>query len=97
MRNWHQDKRTDIGLRLMGIALWGLAGLAVRQLMALHVTHTHAAPDMRTLALAAAAFLCASLGAILLTQGRHIFDRIEVGERWRIDALPGLDPQDRHP
>lgn len=89
MRNWHHHKRTDIGLRLCGVALWGLAALAARDLAALHLTQTYAAPDIEIALLAAAGFLCASLGAVLVTQGRHIFDRVEIGERWR--ARPPSD------
>ena len=91
MRNWHQDRRTDIGLRLAGAALWGLAWLAARQLAALHLTQTHTDPDMWAALLAAAAFLCASLGAALIIQGCHIFDRVEIGERWRVNSPSDAD------
>lgn len=93
MRHWHQDKRTDIGLRFAGAALWGLAWLAAGQLAALHLMQTHADPDMWAALLAAAAFLCASLGAVLITQGRHIFDRVEISERWRIIPPPGMEEE----
>lgn len=88
MRHWHQDIRTDMGLRLAGAALWGLAWLGARQLAALHLTQSHADPDLWAALLAAAAFLCASFGAGLITQGRHIFDRVEIGERWRVNSPP---------
>lgn len=88
MRHWHQDIRTDMGLRLAGAALWGLAWLAARQLAALHLAQSHADPDLWAALLAAAAFLCASLGAGLITQGHHIFDRVEIGERWRVNSPP---------
>lgn len=87
----HQDRRTDIGLRLIGAALWGLAWLAARQLAALHLTQSHADPDMWAAALAAASFLCASLGAVLVSQGCHIFDRVEISERWRVIPSSGRD------
>lgn len=93
MRHWHQDKRTDIGLRFAGAALWGLAWLAARQLAALHLTQTHADPDMWAVVLAAAAFLFASFGAVLITQGRHIFDRVEISERRRIIPPPGMEEE----
>lgn len=83
MNDWYFNKRTDIGLRLGGAALWGLAWLAFRDLAGLHLSQTHANPGVGALALAAAGFLCASLGAVLIAQGRHIFDRVEVSERWR--------------
>lgn len=83
MHDWQHDKRTDIGLRLGGAALWGLAWLAFRTLAELHLSQTHANPGAGALALAAAGFLCASLGAVLVAQGCHIFDPVEVSERWR--------------
>lgn len=88
MRDWHQNWRTDIGLRLSGVALWGLSWLATRKLILL-LPEPSASPGTGAFALAAAAFLCASLGGILLTLGDHIFDRIEIDERWR--ALPPPD------
>lgn len=35
------------------------------------------------LLLAAIGFLCASAGSILVTQGGHIFDKVEISQRWR--------------
>lgn len=91
MYDWHYDKRTDIGLRLIGAVLGGVSWLAVRDLAARHLSEIHSDPGIGALVLAAAAFLCASLGAVLITQGRHIFDRIEIGERWRVNPPPGTE------
>ncbi|HEY0594324.1 hypothetical protein [Sphingopyxis sp.] len=83
MYDGHREKRIDTGLRLGGALLGGASSLAVWRLAALHLSGPHPDPGIDALFLAVAAFLCASLGTILLTQGRHIFDRIELGERWR--------------
>ncbi|WP_332819680.1 hypothetical protein [Sphingopyxis sp.] len=92
MRDWYHDRRTDIGLRLGGAALCGLAWLAFRELAALHLSRIHADPGAGALLLAAAGFLCASLGAVLITQGRHIFDSVEVSERWRTARMSPVPP-----
>lgn len=83
MHNWHHERRADIGLRLAGAVLGGLSWLAVQRLAVLHLPASRADPGVGALLLAAAAFLCASLGAALTTQGRHIFDPVQVSERWR--------------
>ncbi len=94
MRDWHHHRRTDVGLRLSGTALLGFAWLAVQALAALHLTQSRADPSIWAFLLAAAAFLSASLGAVLITQGHHIFDRIEIGERWRRNPPAGSLEQD---
>jgi hypothetical protein len=91
MRDWHHDKWTDIGLRLGGAALGGLAWLAAHGLIGLHTAQTHAPPEARAVIFAAAAFLCASLSAVLITQGHHIFDKVEISERWRSVPPPDTD------
>ncbi|WP_447753090.1 hypothetical protein [Sphingopyxis fribergensis] len=91
MHDGHHGKRIDFGLRLGGAALGILSALAVSSLAALHLSGPHPDPGVGALLLAAAAFLCASLGATLLTQGRHIFDRIEISERWQARFRPDID------
>lgn len=91
MRDWQYNKRTDIGLRLGGAGLLGLAWLAFRELAGLHLSAIHSDPGVGPLALAAVGFLCASLGAVLIVQGRHIFDRVEVSRRWRTIFPPDTD------
>lgn len=89
MRDRHHNWRTDIGLRLGGATLCGLAWFLIRTLLGLHLPQNPAALGAGALALAAGGFLCASLGLALLTLGHHLFDTIEVGERWR--ATPRTD------
>jgi hypothetical protein len=88
MRDWHHDRRTDIGLRLGGAVLGGGAWFAVRELAARHLSASHGDPGIGVLFLAAVAFLGASLGVMFVTQGHHIFDPVEIGERWRTVRLP---------
>ncbi|MBB6425043.1 hypothetical protein [Sphingopyxis sp. JAI128] len=88
MDDRRQEKRTDIGLRLCGILSGWLSLRAAWKLAALHPSESHADPGAKALLLAAATFLCASVAAVLVTQGRHIFDRVDVGERWRLRLPP---------
>ena len=87
MQHWHHDRRVDIGLRAGGILLCGLSCLSVRGLIALHLPQAHDEPGVEAFAFAAAAFLCGSLGAVLLTLGRHIFDKVEISQRWATEYL----------
>ena len=88
MRDWHHNWQIDIGLRLGGATLCGLAWLLIRTLLGLYLPQNPAVLGAGALALAAGGFLCASLGLALLTLGHHLFDTIEVGERWRATPRP---------
>lgn len=88
MCNWHHDWRIDAGLRLGGAALCGLSWLAIQGLAALHLAQAHASAGGGAFALALAAFLCASPGAVLLFLGRHVFDQVSVSARWRGEPRP---------
>lgn len=83
MSDWHDNRLIDLGLRLSGAALWGLAWLSAQSLADFYPARTSVYPSSGGFALAAAAFLCGSLGGILLTLGKHVFDRIEIDRRWR--------------
>jgi len=84
MHSWKRDWRTDLGLRLFGIASCGVSCLAINTLTRLRLPDGHIPPDILAFALAAAGFLCASAGAVLLFLGRHIFDEVEISPRWRL-------------
>jgi hypothetical protein len=78
MLSWRYRPK-DIALRLCGAALCGLSYLSTHVLVGLGL----AEPGMLAFALAGTAFLSASLGATLLALGDHIFDEVEIAERWR--------------
>lgn len=84
MHSWKQDWRTDIGLRLSGMGSCGVSFLMIDALMGLRLPDGQMPQDVLTFALAAAGFLCASAGTVLLSQGRHIFDEVEISQRWRL-------------
>lgn len=76
---WWKDK----GLRFAGLVLLAVAFLAIRYLVDLVPPHSSHEATWIELALAAVGFLGASLGGILVTLGAHIFDKVEISERWR--------------
>jgi hypothetical protein len=81
MAAWHRSWRVDLGLRAAGLLLCGVALLAMRHLCAVQV---HPQPaGVIAFGLAAAAFLGASGGSAMLILGGHLFEEVEVSERWR--------------
>ena len=83
MQGWHHRRTTDLGLRLGGVALCGVAWLAIRTLLHMRLAPWSASPGLLALGLAALGFVGASAGAALLSIGHHIFDEVVIGERWR--------------
>jgi len=78
----------DLGLRAMGLLLLAIGALAMRHLFAgAPVPHRHVA-SAAEMALAAIGFLGLSLGAPLLLLGAHLFDEVELSERWRRRPVP---------
>jgi hypothetical protein len=88
MAAWHQSWRADIGLRLSGILLGGVAYLALVRLIALPVAPHHA--DALAYGLAAIGVVCTSAGSACVMLGRHLFDEIEVSSRWQATRAPPL-------
>lgn len=87
MQDWHHRRSTDLGLRLGGVALCGVSWLAIRTLVHTRLAPWPASPGLMAFGLAAVGFICASAGAALLSIGHHIFDEIEIGERWRTRTI----------
>ena len=88
-------------IRLAGLVLLTAGYLAMRWLFhAARPHHDDAASAWRYLA-AAAGFLCLSGGGMLTALGRHIFDPVEIAERWtrrpHILPPPGAASQDAAP
>jgi len=75
--------RWDIGLRLFGMALIGGAAAAISRMFGL--VHSGSGDPAIALVylLALAGFVSASIGSALLFLGTHIFDEVELSERWR--------------
>jgi hypothetical protein len=81
MASWHRSWKADIGLRISGLILCGLAYLALTRLLAMHVAPRTA--GALAYALATVGFFSASTGAALAMLGKHLFDEVQVSLRWR--------------
>ncbi len=90
MVTWHRNWRTDLGLRGVGVILYGLAYLAIARLAALPLaSHGGEAAGfgMAAYGCATIGFLGMSAGSILTLCGAHIFDKIRVSARWRVGRI----------
>lgn len=88
MTEWHRRRRGDLGLRALGLATCALSYGSFQHLMAMHVADpAHWSPGLLAYVLTATGFLAASAGSAMVTLGTHLFDKIEVSERWRAGHL----------
>ena len=78
----HKGWVRDSLLRSAGLALLVLGWLLMRWLFHTPDLHRHHDPSLAELAAAALSFLCLSAAALLITLGEHVFDRVEISERW---------------
>jgi len=79
-------KWADPALRLAGVLLMGAALLVGRRLFGAADARARAEPLSYLLALVGMA--CASTGAALAVWGHHLFDRVELSERWTVHQAP---------
>jgi hypothetical protein len=79
---WHEKSGANILLRLIGIGILALAYAAAASLRGRALAGSLDGDALAYL-LAAATFLCGSAGAALTFLGTHIFDRVELSQRWR--------------
>jgi hypothetical protein len=86
MMAWHDRKYADAGLRLVGLALLSVAVLVGRHLFAAPNPQGKVTASAYLLALIGMASACA--GAALAVLGRHLFDEVELSERWTIHVPP---------
>lgn len=69
-------------LRGAGAVLLAACWLLMRWLSHSATLRQHHDPSSGEFAAAALGFLCFSAGGVLVVLGGHIFDRVEVSERW---------------
>lgn len=79
MERW-RTRRADRALRLMGLVLLAVAGLALRWLCLLHVPPQLA--GLLAYGRGAVAYVGASSGVALVILGRHLFDEVAVSPHW---------------
>jgi hypothetical protein len=84
---WHKRKYAGPALRLAGLALLCVAVLVGRHLFAASDPQGRVRASAYLLALIGMASACA--GAALSVLGRHLFDEVELSERWTIHVPPG--------
>lgn len=83
MAKWHRTWQADVGLRGLGLAICTMAYLAIGHLMTLRPPALPRPAGIVAYGLAVGGFLGASAGTALTLLGRHLFDEIEVSDRWR--------------
>ena len=91
--DWEKMPASRWGLRQLGVLLLLGAYTAGKHVLAMGGRHHGDQPPLVYL-LALITFLCGSAGSALLVHGHHLFDKIEVSERWRKrpPAAPNLMP-----
>lgn len=91
MPSWTAGRRGDLFLRLVGVMLLLISAVSLRTLARIHPAPTRLDSGLIDFALAAIGFLGASTGAGLAVLGNHLFDEVEVSERWRSRRDPNPD------
>jgi len=96
MTIWHERRGADLILRLGGMLLLGFAwllGIWMASLVESHAPHDATPLEM---IIGMAMFAAGSLGAAALILGKHIFDKVQVSERWAIrpEMLPRSSRRD---
>lgn len=76
-------RSTDILLRLGGLILIALAVSAVYRLGHLARPGARGAGSALEYLLAMLGFACASAGSVMTILGKHLFDAVELSERWQ--------------
>lgn len=75
--------QSDLSLRGLGLLSLGVSVLLIRSLVHyLQGQVPHTPPGPLSFLFAALGFLCGSAGGALLTLGHHLFDEVEVSQRW---------------
>lgn len=81
MTDWTKKRTTDAAIRVAGALCCAASYLSTSALVHPRAAAPAAQPGALAYALAAIAFLGASIGAALVVLGHHIFDQIEVSGR----------------
>jgi hypothetical protein len=91
--DWEKLPAGRWGLRQLGVLLLFVAYVVSKHLLAIgSANHGDQPPIVYFLAMIA--FLCGSAGSALLVHGHHLFDKIQVSERWQRRA-PAAPPDEQ--
>lgn len=85
-----QSRSHNVAIRLAGLAVLPIGAFSINWLY--HLVHIAPAHEgtLAELGLAAAGFLCLSMGSVLLSLGSHLFDEVKVSARWAPRPGAGL-------
>lgn len=83
MKKWHETLAANIGLRTLGIVLFGIGWLLALRLHHMALTTGPRDAGALMMLLSAATFLSASAGSALLFVGPGLWETVEVSMRWR--------------
>lgn len=81
----------DMLLRAAGVALLACCWATLAWLFRHAHPRQHQDPSFVAYMAAATGFLCFSAGAVLTALGAHVFDQVEVSERWARQSWPRPD------
>ena len=95
MPSWAAGRRGDSLLRVGGLLLLAVSFLAIGTLLRLHAGAEGFYPGLVSAALAAIGFLGGSCGSALVALGHHLWDEVEIAERWRPRLPRGASPCSR--
>lgn len=93
MKKWHETRAANIGLRALGIALFGVGWLFALRLHHMVLVTGPRDPGALMILLSAATFFSASAGSALLFVGPGLWESVEVSERWRRQPASAPDTQ----
>lgn len=85
MTNWHEKPGAGWLIRLAGLVLIGistLASMTLYQHVQMMQPHETSPVEFLLALLALLAFLACSAGSAMAVLGRHLFDRVQVSNRW---------------
>jgi hypothetical protein len=82
MTAWHERRSADLSLRAGGLMLLGAAWLLGSWLVVLVRSHAPHESTPREMAVGLLMFFSGAAGAAALALGKHLFDKVEISERW---------------
>ncbi len=94
--DWQRLPASRWGLRQLGALCLIGAYSATRHLVALAANHAGDPPPPRAYLLGLIAFVCGSAGCALLVHGHHLFDPVDVADRWKPRPRTPDEPPDDH-
>jgi len=83
MTQWHERRWGGLAIRIGGLSLVAFAWALGQHFTLMMRSHSVDQTSFLEFLLGMLIFLCASGGMGMIFLGEHLFDRIEISERWR--------------